>query len=70
MGEVGVQNVGDVMPVQHFLNAAIATRLTTLAWVWNQNSEDNNALLTTDGEANATAQNNFWGTTYRTFLED
>ena len=70
MGEIGVQNVGDVMPVQHFLNAAIATRLTTLAWVWNQNSEDNNALLTNDGEANATAQNNFWGTTYRAFLED
>ena len=70
MGEVGVQNVGDVMPVQHFLNAARATRLTTLAWVWNQNSEDNNALLTNNGEANATAQNNFWGTTYRAFLED
>ena len=70
IGEIGVQNVGDIMPVQAFLNAAESTGLTTLAWLWNQNSEDNNALLTNEGLANAQASNNFWGDVYRAFLED
>lgn len=70
MGEVGVQNVGEVMPVQHFLDAAQATNTSTLAWLWNLNSEDKNALLTDNGQANATTDNNFWGTKYRDFLND
>ncbi len=69
-GEVGIQNVGDVMPVQHFLNAVESTQTTTMAWLWNQNSEDNSALLTDEGTPNATATNNFWGSTYRSFLEN
>ena len=70
IGEVGVQNVGEIMPVQPFLNAAQNTQLTTLAWVWNLNSSDNNALLTDEGTANATATNNFWGTTFQAFLNN
>ena len=69
-GEVGIQNVGDVMPVQHFLNAVQSSQTTTLAWLWNQNSEDNSALLTDDGQPNSTNENNNWGTVYRTFLEN
>ncbi|NKI30515.1 glycoside hydrolase family 5 protein [Croceivirga thetidis] len=67
-GEVGIQNVGDVMPVQHFLNAVHTTQTTTMAWLWNQNSEDNSALLTDEGQPNNTTQNNAWGTTFRTYL--
>ncbi len=70
MGEVGVQNVGEVMPVQHFLDAAKATNTTTLAWLWNLNSDDKNALLTDDGQANATSDNNLWGSRFRDFLQD
>lgn len=68
MGEVGVQNVGDVMPVKHFLAAMKSTQTTTLAWLWNQNSKDNNALLTNEGLPNSTATNNQWGSIYRDFL--
>ena len=68
-GEVGVQNVGNVMPVQHFLDVVSITQTTTLAWLWNQNSDDNNALLNDNGLPNATTQNNFWGTKYREYLE-
>jgi mannan endo-1,4-beta-mannosidase len=67
-GEIGVQNVGGIMPVQHLLNSANQTNISVLAWLWNQNTEDNNALLTDDGLPNATEQNNFWGDTYRVFL--
>lgn len=70
IGEVGVQNVDDVMPVQHFLNAATTTKTTTLAWLWNQNSQDNNALLTDDGQPNNTNNNNFWGLKYKAFLSN
>lgn len=69
MGEVGVQNVGAVMPVVPFLNAAIAEDITVLAWLWNQNSEDKNALLTDDGEPHATSDNNFWGKEFQDFLK-
>ena len=68
IGEVGVQNVGELMPVQHFLNAASITNVSVLAWLWNQNSQDNNALLTDDGLPNGTASNNFWGTKYKYLL--
>lgn len=69
-GEVGIQNVGDVMPVQHFLSAVNYTQITTMAWLWNQNSEDNSALLNDIGQPNNTDQNNFWGSTFRTFLDN
>ncbi len=68
IGEVGVQNIGELMPVQHFLNAASITNVSVLAWLWNQNSQDNNALLTDDGLPNGTTSNNFWGTKYKYFL--
>jgi mannan endo-1,4-beta-mannosidase len=70
IGEVGVQNAGQVMPVQHFLNAATITKVSVLAWLWNQNSQDNNSLLTDDGLPNGTAINNFWGTKYKYFLNN
>lgn len=67
-GEAGVHNVSDVMEVQHFLNASASTGTTVLAWLWNQNSDDYNALLTDDGQPHATPENNFWGQKYRDFL--
>ncbi|MFT4737486.1 MAG: mannan endo-1,4-beta-mannosidase [Cyclobacteriaceae bacterium] len=70
MGEVGVQNVGDVMPVQDFLNAAKSTDLSVLAWLWDRNSAYRNALLTEEGLPHATADNNFWGTAYKSFLTE
>jgi mannan endo-1,4-beta-mannosidase len=69
-GEIGVQNVGQVMPVRHFLKAARITNISVLAWLWNQNSQDNNALLTDDGQPNSTTTNNSWGTEYKNFLSD
>ena len=68
IGEVGVENVGGIMPVTHLLNAAEATNISTLAWLWNRNTEDKNALLTDDGEANASERNGFWGSQFREFL--
>lgn len=68
IGEVGVQNVEGIMPVQSFLNAAENCNVTTLAWLWNKNSSDNNALLTNDGLPNASIDNNYWGLKYKTFL--
>ena len=68
-GEIGVHNVSDLMPVLPFLNAANSAQVSVLAWLWNQNSDDRNALLTDDGVANANEDNNQWGEVYRTFLE-
>ena len=68
IGEIGVQNVDHVMPVQHFLNATNSAKVSVLAWLWNQNSQDKNALLTDNGQPNGTAENNFWGTKYKDFL--
>ena len=70
IGEVGVENATDVMPVQHFLDAAIETEISVLAWLWNKNTEDTNALLTDEGLPNATDSNNFWGTKFQSFLTD
>lgn len=68
IGEVGIQNLGNIMPAQHFLDAAESTDITTLAWVWNQNSQDNNALLMDNGQPHSTNTNNLWGTIFRDFL--
>lgn len=70
IGEVGVQNVGEVMPVAPFLNAAKSTNITVLAWLWNQDTPYNNALLTNDGQPNAREMNNYWGESFRKFLQD
>lgn len=53
-----MHNISDVMPVVPFLNAANSAQVSVLAWLWNQNSEDRNALLTDDGEPNANEYNN------------
>lgn len=68
-GEIGVHNVSDVMPVVPFLNAAERTQISVLAWLWNQNSADRNALLNDEGEPNSTEDNNQWGEVFRAFLE-
>lgn len=67
-GEIGVENVGGLMEVNHLLNAADQSGITVLAWLWNQNSQDKNALLTDDGLPNDDI-NNGWGTKYKLFLE-
>ena len=68
-GEIGVHNSTDLMPVLPFLNAANSAQISVLAWLWNQNNEDRNALLNDNGEPNASGENNQWGEVYRTFLE-
>jgi mannan endo-1,4-beta-mannosidase len=70
IGEIGVKNVGDIMPIQNFLNAVNSEQVSTLAWLWNQNSNYSNALLTNDGLPNSNFNNNYWGLTYKEFLDD
>lgn len=67
-GEVGVQNAGGLMPVTPFLQAAEAADVSVLAWLWNNNSQDPNALLTDEGLPHDSINNN-WGSTYRDFLQ-
>lgn len=67
-GEIGVHNVAELMPVLPFLNAAEQTEVSVLAWLWNQNSRDRNALLTDDGLAHATEDNHLWGAVFQEFL--
>lgn len=67
-GEIGVKNVGDAMPFEHFLEATKITSTTVLAWLWNKNSTDFNALLTDEGLPHSTIENNFWGSTFKEFL--
>ena len=67
-GEVGVHNVSDIMPVLPFLNATQSAEVSVMAWLWNQNSSDRNALLNDDGQPNATEENNRWGEVYKHFL--
>ena len=69
IGEVGVQNVGDVMEVSHFLSAARAVDISVMAWLWNRNIQYNNALMNEVGQPNSTAANNYWGKTFKEFLE-
>lgn len=68
IGEVGVQNVSDVMEVSRFLSAAHAVDISVMAWLWNRNTQYNNALLNEDGQPNSTVVNNYWGETYKEFL--
>ena len=67
-GEVGVQNASGLMPVDPFLRAAATTNVSVLAWLWNKNSQDPNALLTDEGLPNDAINNN-WGSTYLDFLQ-
>ncbi|MGY6523099.1 MAG: cellulase family glycosylhydrolase [Mongoliitalea sp.] len=69
IGEVGVLNIGSIMPVDHFLEAAAASQVGVLAWLWNRNSQYPNALLTDEGEPNADQNNNYWGTKFKNFLQ-
>ena len=68
-GEIGVVNVSGLMPVNAFLESAGNTSTITLAWLFNRNTNDQNALLTDDGEPNNTNNNN-WGSTYKLFLSN
>ncbi|UJP66959.1 cellulase family glycosylhydrolase [Mongoliitalea daihaiensis] len=69
-GEVGVQNVGAVMEVNHFLQAADSHEISVLAWLWVQNSQYKNALLDEGGEPNSTPSNNHWGEVFKNFLRE
>ena len=66
-GEVGVINASGLMPVNPFLSAVKTTQISTLAWIFNRNTNDQNALLTDNGEPNNTNNTN-WGTTFKAFL--
>ena len=68
-GEIGVVNVGDLMEVDTFLDVMDHQNIPTLAWLWNRNSEDRNALLSDDGLPNDSNNLN-WGSTYQAFLKD
>ena len=68
-GEIGVINSSGLMPTETFLSAVDATKSTTLAWLWNKNGSDQNALLNDLGQEN-NFNNNNWGSTFRRFLKD
>lgn len=68
-GEVGVINASGLMPVDHFLTAVKTTQTSTIAWLFNKNTNDQNSLLTNEGEENNTNNNN-WGTTFKQFLKN
>lgn len=68
-GEVGVINISGLMTVNHFLTAVNTTHTITLAWLFNRNTNDQNALLTDEGQPNNTNNTN-WGTTFKTFLNE
>ena len=71
-GEVGVVNIGDLdvlMNPNNFFMAVNQTKTTTLAWLWNANTSDQNSLLTDNNQEN-NFNNNNWGTTFRNFLND
>ena len=68
-GEIGVINSSGLMQPETFLSAVDATKSTTLAWLWNKNGNDQNALLNDWGQEN-NFNNNDWGSTFRRFLED
>lgn len=68
-GEIGVQNTSEVLPVEFFLTVADQMDVSVLAWLWNRNSEDKNALLTNEGQPHATLDNNFWGERFYNFLQ-
>lgn len=55
------------MPVDNFLPAVIQTKTITMAWLFNRNNNDQNALYTNNGLEN-NLNNNSWGTTYKNFL--
>lgn len=68
-GEVGVINASGLMPVLPFLKSAKETNTGALAWVFNRNTTDQNALLTDDGLENNT-NNNQWGNLFNLFLTE
>jgi len=66
-GEIGVINASGLMSVTDFLSIAKKSQIITLAWLFNRNTNDQNALLTDEGAENNTNNNN-WGTTFKSFL--
>lgn len=68
-GEIGVENVGKLLPVDAFLSVAKRLEIPVLGWLWNKNSDDKNALLTNEGRPNAHEENNFWGERFYLFLK-
>ena len=66
-GEVSPVNVGGVMDVTNFLSAVENKNISTLAWLWNKNSNDVQSLMNDSGTENDINNNN-WGSTYRAYL--
>ena len=56
------------MNVNSFLAAVKAQNISTLVWVWKQDSTDQDALRTQLGTPNNNNNNN-WGSTFKTFLK-
>jgi len=68
-GEAGVITEGSTLDdPQNFLQAVEALGISTLAWVWLKNSDEQNALLTEDFAPN-NHNNNNWGDKFKSFLE-
>jgi len=67
-GEIGVINSSGLMDVTPFLSAINETNnCGVLAWLWEFDSNDQNALLTETGQINNNNNNN-WGANYYEFL--
>jgi len=66
IGEVGPKNVELIDP-SNFLAAVKEEGNSTLAWIWKYDSNDQDALLDSNGNPNN--NNNYnWGTTYKSFV--
>ncbi|AKG23921.1 cellulase family glycosylhydrolase [Calothrix sp. 336/3] len=65
-GEVAPLNASELMNPRVFLQAAQKMGVSVCAWLWKYDGSDTNALLTADGIPND-SNNNFWGSTYKTF---
>ena len=69
MGEIGVRNVGELMDPSSFLEVANTNQVSTMAWLWKRDAQDQSALLNEDDQPND-LNNNTWGSTYRDFLNN
>ncbi len=66
-GELGVKNIGSLMYTEEFLLWANTYEVNVIAWLWKYDSQDQNALLTEEGEPN-NQNNRNWGSNFYHFL--
>lgn len=71
-GEYAPHNSGNppVMDVTNFLNAVRNKRITTTAWLWKSDSDDENALKADDGVSPNNNNNGGYGSEVKNYLKE